>query len=83
MCKRLHLMSAKPVIYCANVTEFDLKNGNDYTKKVEEYAKTHGADVVLVSAKIESELAELDAEEAKEYGLIDSILRKREVSKKD
>lgn len=65
--KGLHLMSTKPVIYCANVTEFDLKDGNDYTKKVEEYAKTHGADVVIVSAKIESELAELDAEEAKEY----------------
>lgn len=65
--KTLHLMSTKPVIYCANVTEFDLKDGNDYTKKVEEYAKTHGADVVRVSAKIESELAELDAEEAKEY----------------
>ena len=65
--KGLHLMSAKPVIYCANVTEFDLKDGNDYTKQVEEYAKTHGADVVLVSAKIESELAELDREEAKEY----------------
>lgn len=65
--KGLHLMSAKPVIYCANVTEFDLKDGNAYTKQVQDYAKTHGADVVLVSAKIESELAELDAEEAKEY----------------
>lgn len=65
--KGLHLMSTKPVIYCANVTEFDLKDGNAYTKQVEEYAKTHGADVVVVSAKIESELAELDAEEAKEY----------------
>jgi GTP-binding protein YchF len=65
--KTLHLMSTKPVIYCANVSEFDLKDGNDYTKQVQEYAKTHGADVVLVSAKIESELAELDAEEAKEY----------------
>lgn len=65
--KGLHLMSAKPVIYCANVTEFDLKSGNDYTKTVEEYAKTHGADVVIVSAKIESELAELDKEEAAEY----------------
>lgn len=65
--KGLHLMSTKPVIYCANVTEFDLKSGNDYTKQVEEYAKTHNADVVLVSAKIESELAELDKEEAAEY----------------
>lgn len=65
--KSLHLMSTKPVIYCANVTEYDLKDGNDYTKKVQEYAKTHNADVVLVSAKIESELAELGPEEAKEY----------------
>ncbi|HPT42194.1 MAG TPA: DUF933 domain-containing protein, partial [Candidatus Gastranaerophilaceae bacterium] len=63
----LHLMSTKPVIYCANVTEFDLKNGNLYTKQVEDYAKTHNAEVVIVSAKIESELSELDAEEAKEY----------------
>ena len=65
--KTLNLMSVKPVIYCANVTEFDLKDGNNYTKQVEEYAKSHGADVVLVSAKIESELAELGADEAKEY----------------
>lgn len=65
--KSLHLMSTKPVIYCANVTEFDLKSGNDYTKQVEEYAKTHDAEVVIVSAKIESELAELEKEEADEY----------------
>lgn len=65
--KGLHLMSTKPVIYCANVTEFDLKSGNAYTKMVEEYAKTHDAEVVIVSAKIESELAELEKEEADEY----------------
>ncbi len=63
----LHLMSAKPIIYCANVSEFDLKEGNSYTEQVQEYAKTHGANVVLVSAKIESELVELDEQEAKEY----------------
>lgn len=65
--KTLHLMSAKPVIYCANVSEYDLKEGNAYTKQVEAYAVSHGADVVRVSAKIESELAELDEAEAKEY----------------
>ncbi len=37
--KMLNLMSVKPVIYCANVSEFDLKDGNDYTRKVGEYAK--------------------------------------------
>lgn len=63
----LHLMSTKPVIYCANVSEFDLKDGNAYTKQVQDYAKTHSADVVIVSARIEEELAELDPAEAKEY----------------
>lgn len=65
--KQLNLMSVKPVIYAANVAEFDLKNGNDYTKRVEEYAKSHGAEVVIISAKIEEELCELGKEEALEY----------------
>lgn len=65
--KGLHLMSTKPMIYCANVSEFDLKEGNSYTKQVEDYAKTHSAEVVIISARIESELAELSPEEAQEY----------------
>lgn len=65
--KMLNLMSTKPVIYAANVSEYDLKDGNEYTKKVQEYAKKHNAEVVLISAKIEEELAELGQEEAKEY----------------
>ena len=60
-------MSVKPIIYCANVSEFDLKDGNEYTKQVAEYAKTHGAETVIISARIEEELVELGAEEAKEY----------------
>jgi len=67
MIKNMNLMSTKPVVYCANVTEFDLKDGNAYTKQVQEYAATHNAEVVIVSAKIESELAELEKEEADEY----------------
>lgn len=65
--KQLNLMSTKPVIYAANVSEFDLKEGNAYTKQVQDYAKTHNAEVVIISARIEEELAELGAEEAKEY----------------
>lgn len=65
--KLLNLMSTKPVIYAANVSEFDLKDGNDYTKQVQDYAAKHNAEVVLISAKIEEELAELGEEEAKEY----------------
>lgn len=65
--KQLNLMSTKPVIYAANVSEYDLKDGNAYTQQVKEYAAKHNAEVVLISAKIEEELAELWAEEAKEY----------------
>ena len=65
--KALNLLMTKPVIYCANVSEYDLKDGNEYTKKVQEYAQKHGAEVVLISAKIEEELAELGKEEASEY----------------
>ena len=65
--KMLNLMSVKPVIYCANVSEFDLKDGNDYTRKVGEYAKIMVLKMVIITAKIEEELAELGKEEAEEY----------------
>ncbi len=61
------LMCIKPVIYAANVSENDLANGNAYVDKVREYAKTHGADVVVISAKIEAELVDLSEDEAKAY----------------
>lgn len=67
IAKQSQLMSIKPVIYASNVSEFDVVNGNEYTKQVEEYAKKHGAEMVIISAKIEEELAELSQEEAKEY----------------
>jgi len=67
VAKQLNLMSTKPVIYAANVSEYDLKDGNSYTEQVKEYASKHNAEVVLISAKIEEELAELGEEEAKEY----------------
>jgi len=61
------LMSIKPVIYAANVSETDVVSGNEYTKQVNDYAQKHGAEMVIISAKIEEELAELSQEEAKEY----------------
>jgi len=61
------LMCIKPVIYAANVSETDLAEGNAYTEKVKEYASKHSADCVIISAKIEAELAELSKEEAADY----------------
>lgn len=65
--KHCQLMSTKPVIYAANVSESDLAKGNAYVDKVRDYAQKNGADVVVISAKIEAELVALDKEEAKAY----------------
>lgn len=62
--KGLDLLSYKPVIYAANVSEDDAAGeDNEYIRKVREFAATENSDVVVVCAKIESEMAELDDEE--------------------
>ena len=58
-----NLITLKPIIYALNVSEEDIVNGNEYTNRVCEYAKKEGSEVVIISAKIESELAELDDDE--------------------
>jgi len=65
--KTTQLLAIKPIIYAANVSEFDLKAGNEYVEKVKAYAGTHNAEVVIISARIEQELAELEQDEAAEY----------------
>ena len=55
------LITAKPIIYVANVSEEDIMNGeNDFVKAVKEYAKKENSETVMICAKIESELAELE-----------------------
>ncbi len=63
------LLTGKPVIYVANVAESDLPEGegSPLVAAVREFAANEGAEVVVVSARIESELAELPEEEAAEY----------------
>ncbi|MEF9922041.1 MAG: redox-regulated ATPase YchF [Anaerovoracaceae bacterium] len=63
--KSLDLLSYKPVIYVANVSEDDAADtgDNDYVKAVRDFATTENAQVVVVSAEIESQVAELDDEE--------------------
>jgi ribosome-binding ATPase len=66
--KNLHLLSAKPVIYCTNVSEDDVAaGGNEYTKAVFDYAEKQGSEAMIISAQIESELIDLPPDEAKEY----------------
>ena len=68
--KNFSLLTKKPIIYMANVSENDIVLGNNYVKEVEEYAAKENAKVVMLSAKVESELSELDDED-KELFLTD------------
>ena len=62
--RSLDLLSYKPVIYAANVYEDDAAaEDNDYIAKVREFAATENSDVIVVCAKIEAEMAELDEDE--------------------
>ncbi len=63
----LGLLTAKPMIYAANVTEEDLATGNKWVEQVQELASTEGAKVVVISAQVESELVELSAEERQDF----------------
>lgn len=65
--KDFGLLTHKPVIYVANVSETYLKEDNAHVQAVRDFAAAEGAEVVKISAQIESELAELDAEEAQAY----------------
>ena len=80
--KDLTLLTAKKSLYVANVGEDEVSDysGNAFVKQVEEYAAKEGSGVVVVSARIESEIAELSDEEATAFlsdlGLEESGLTK-------
>jgi GTP-binding protein YchF len=63
--KQLHLLTIKPVLYVANVGEDDVADpsSNEYVQKVREFAEKDNAQVIVVCAKIEEEIAELEGEE--------------------
>ncbi|MFM7573835.1 MAG: redox-regulated ATPase YchF, partial [Snowella sp.] len=67
LIKPLGLLTRKPIIFAANVSEEDLASGNDWVKKVEAIATQEGAKVVIVSAQVEAELLELPEEEQLDY----------------
>ncbi len=63
----LQLLSSKPVLYVCNVEEASADKGNSFSEKVRARAASEGAVAVVVSAKIESEIAVLPPEEQKDY----------------
>jgi len=63
--KMLALMTSKPILYVLNVSEADAANGNDWTKAAQAMAAEQGAGSVIITASIESEIAQLSTEEEK------------------
>jgi len=64
---QLGLMTAKPVLYVLNVEEASAANGNAISAKAEEMAKKQGAKSVVISAKIEEEIAQMPAEDRADF----------------
>ncbi len=63
----LNLLTSKPVLYVCNVDEASAATGNAFTEAVKTKAEAEGAGMVIISAAIEAEIAQLDDEEAREY----------------
>ncbi|MDR3629694.1 MAG: redox-regulated ATPase YchF [Desulfocapsaceae bacterium] len=67
LLKELCLLTAKPVLYVANVTEEDLPGGNEFVRRLEAAAAADGDRVVIIAGSIEQELSRLDREEQQEF----------------
>ncbi len=80
LIRDLHLLTIKPVLYVANVSENEAADSdrNPYVQQVKEMAASEGAEVVVISAKVEAEIAELEGEDKElfleELGLSESGL---------
>jgi len=65
--KRLNLLTSKPVLYVCNVDEASAATGNEHSDTVVRKAEADGIGVIVISAKIEAELAQLESAERDEY----------------
>ena len=79
--KMLQLLTSKPVLYVCNVDENSAADGNEYSKKVAEMAAAEGAQSVIISAEIESEVAQLESEDEKKDFLASLGLEETGLSK--
>lgn len=79
--KDLHLLTTKPVLYVCNVDEASVTTGNKYVEAVKEAVKDENAEVLIVGAGIESDIAELESYEEKQMFLEDLGLKEPGVNK--
>lgn len=81
IARDLFLLTAKPVLYVCNVDEASAVTGNQYVEAVREAIKNEKADILVVAAKIESEIAEFDTYEEREMFLNEIGLEESGVSR--
>jgi hypothetical protein len=77
----LHLLTIKPVLYVCNVDEASAKSGNKFTEAVKEAIKNENAEVLIITAQMESEIAALESYEEKQMFLQDMGLDEPGVNK--
>ena len=77
----LFLLTAKPVMYVCNVDEAGAKNGNDYSRLVEQTAREEGAEVLVIAGKTEEDIASLETYEDKKLFLEESGLEESGVNR--
>lgn len=77
----LFLLTIKPIIYVCNVDEKNVKTGNAFVEKLKEAVKDENAEVILVSANIESEIAQLESYEDRKLFLADLGLEESGLNK--
>ena len=69
LARELYLLTNKPVMYVCNVDEASAKDGNEYVEQVREATKDEDAEILIISAKIESDIAELESYEERQMFL--------------
>lgn len=78
LLRELCLITAKPVLYVANVAEDDLDGSHPFVSRLREHAQSEGAELVIICGKIEAEIAELSEDEKADFlndlGLVESGL---------
>ncbi|MDR0371482.1 MAG: redox-regulated ATPase YchF [Prevotellaceae bacterium] len=77
----LHLLTDKPVLYICNVDEASAKNGNAYVEAVREAVKNENADILVIAAAIEADIAELETYEERQLFLAETGLSESGVSR--
>lgn len=77
----LHLLTIKPVMYVCNVDEASAKTGNAYVEKVREAVKNENAEILVITAQMESEIAALETYEEKQMFLAEMGLDEPGVNK--